>query len=68
MEILPEIEGLTCGRFLAERGRNPHLDPRELAWQRRGRGLRICGERHVNAAFADTRAGGNRFNTGERGA
>ena len=30
MEILAEIEGLTSGRLLAERGRNPHLDPREL--------------------------------------
>lgn len=68
MEILAEIEALTCGRLLAERGRNPHLDPRELAWQRRGRDLRICGESQVNAAFANTRAGGNRFNTGERGA
>ncbi|WP_417257250.1 RES family NAD+ phosphorylase [Celeribacter halophilus] len=34
-----EMESLTCGRLLAERGRNPHLDPRELAWQRRSRGL-----------------------------
>ncbi len=51
-----------------ERGRNPHLDPRELAWQRRSRDLRIYGDSHVNAAFTYTRAGGNRFNTEERGA
>ena len=68
MEILAEIEGLTSGRLLAERGRNPHLDPRELAWQRRSRDLRIYGDSHVNAAFTYTRAGGNRFNTEERGA
>jgi RES domain-containing protein len=68
MEILAEIEGLTSGRLLAERGRNPHLDPRELAWQRRSRDLRLYGDSHVNAAFTYTRAGGNRFNTEERGA
>ena len=39
MEILAEVESLTGGCLLAERGRNPHLDPRELAWQRRSRGL-----------------------------
>ena len=68
MEIIAEIEGLTSGRLLAERGRNPHLDPRELAWQRRSRDLRIYGDSHVNAAFTYTRAGGNRFNTEDRGA
>jgi len=68
LEILAEIEGLTSARLLAERGRNPHLDPRELAWHRRSRDLRIYGDTHVNAAFAYTRAGGNRFNAEERGA
>jgi len=68
MDVLAEIEGLTSGRLLAERGRNPHLDPRELAWQRRSRDLRIYGDSHVNAAFSYTRTGGNRFNTEERGA
>jgi len=68
MELLAQIEGLTSGRLQAERGKNPHLDPRELAWQRRAHDLRLYGETHVNAAFAYTRAGGNRFNTGERGA
>jgi hypothetical protein len=68
LEILAEIEGLTSARLQAERGRNPHLDPRELAWRRRSRDLRIYGETHVNAAFTYTRAGGNRFNGPERGA
>jgi hypothetical protein len=68
LEILAGIEGLTSGRLQAERGRNPHLDPRELAWQRRSRDLRIYGDTHINAAFTYTRAGGNRFNAQERGA
>ena len=68
MDILAEIEGLTSARLLAERGRSPHLDPRELAWQRRSHDLRIYGDSHVNAAFAYTRMGGNRFNSDERGA
>lgn len=68
LEILAEIEGLTSARLLAERGRNPHLDPRELAWQRRNRDLRIYGDTHVNAAFTYTRTGGNRFNSEDRGA
>ncbi|WP_111467320.1 RES family NAD+ phosphorylase [Cereibacter changlensis] len=68
MEILAEIEGLTSARLLAERGRSPHLDPRELAWRRRSRDLRIYGDTHVNAAFTYTRAGGNRFNAEGRGA
>lgn len=68
LEILAQIEGLTSARLLAERGRNPHLDPRELAWHRRRRDLRIYGETHVNAAFTYTRAGGNRFNSEDRGA
>lgn len=68
LAILADIEGLTSARLLAERGRNPHLDPRELAWHRRARDLRIYGETHVNAAFTYTRAGGNRFSSGARGA
>ncbi len=67
-EVLAEIEGLTSARLLAEQGRNPHLDPRELAWSRRRHDLRIYGETHVNAAFTYTRAGGNRFNSDRRGA
>ena len=68
LEILAEIEGLTSARLRAERGRSPYLDPRELAWQRRSRDLRIYGDSHVNAAFTYTRAGGNRFNSEDRGA
>jgi len=68
MDVLAEVEGLTSGRLVAERGRNPHLDPRELAWARRSRDLRIYGDSHVNAAFTYTRTGGNRFNSEDRGA
>lgn len=68
LAILAMIEGMTSARLLAERGRNPHLDPRELAWRRRSRDLRIYGDTHVNAAFTYTRKGGNRFNSDERGA
>jgi RES domain-containing protein len=68
LEILAEIEGLTSGRIQAERGRNPHIDPRELAWQRRSRDLHIYGDSHINAAFTYTRTGGNRFNSEGRGA
>lgn len=68
LQVLAEIEGLTSARLLAERGRNPHLDPRELAWRRRNRDLRICGDTHVNAALTYTRTGGNRFNSEDRGA
>lgn len=68
LAVLAEIEGLTSGRLLAERGRNPHLDPRELAWARRRRDLHIYGDNHVNAAFTYTRTGGNRFNSEARGA
>ncbi|WP_395540483.1 RES family NAD+ phosphorylase [Neotabrizicola sp. sgz301269] len=68
LEILAGIEAMTSARMQAERGRSPHLDPRELAWQRRSRDLRLYGESHVNAAFTYTRAGGNRFNPPTRGA
>ena len=59
---------MSSGRFLAERGRNPNLDKRELAWQCRSRNLRPCGQSHVNAALTYTRACGNLFNSDERGA
>ncbi|MEB8386501.1 RES family NAD+ phosphorylase [Rhodobacteraceae bacterium KMM 6894] len=68
LEVLEQIEGLTSARLMAEHGQNPHLDPRELAWRRRSRDLRIYGDSHVNAAFTYTRAGGNRFNSEDRGA
>lgn len=67
-EILAGIEGMTSARLVAERGRNIHIDPRELAWHRRHADLRVYGNTHVNAAFTYTRAGGNRFNGEERGA
>ncbi len=68
LDILAEIEGMTSGRLMAERGRSAHIDPRELAWRRRNRDLQIYGDTHVNAAFTYTREGGNRFNTNHRGA
>lgn len=68
MAALAEIEGLTSARLTSERGRNLHLDRRELAWARRENDLRLYGEGHVNAAFSYTRAGGNRFNDESRGA
>lgn len=68
LTILAEIEGMTSARLVAERGKSPHVDPRELAWRRRKDDLRIYGETHVNAAFTYTRAGGNRFNSADRGA
>jgi len=68
MDLLAEIEGMTSGRLIAEAGRNLHIDKRELAWVRRERDLRVYGNTHINAAFAYTRTGGNRFNTQERGA
>lgn len=68
MAVLAEIEGLTSARLWAERGRNLHVDRRELAWSRRKNDLLIYGESHINAAFTYTRAGGNRFNDESRGA
>ena len=41
LAILAGIEGMTSARRIAEQGRNPHLDPRELAWRRRSRYLEI---------------------------
>ncbi len=67
-EILAEFEGLTNGRLIAERGRNLQIDRRELAFARRANDLKVYGISHVNAAFTYTRATGNRFNDGSRGA
>jgi hypothetical protein len=66
--ILAEIEGETSARLIAERDGGPALDRRELAFVRRARDLRLYGQSHINAAFAYTRATGNRFNAGDRGA
>jgi len=68
MAVLAEIEGLTSGRLIAQQGRNRHIDRRELAWARRAHDLTVYGNSHINAAFAYTRAGGNRFNDDSRGA
>lgn len=67
-QVLAEIESYTNERLIAEDGRSPNLDPRELSWKRRANDLRVYGDSHVNAAFTYTRAGGNRFNGETRGA
>lgn len=61
LAILAEIEGLTNRRLKAEREGLPSLDARELTFS-------LWGATHINAAFAYTRAEGNRFNDGARGA
>lgn len=68
IELLAEIESMTNGRLIAERGRNFHIDRRELAFARRAHDLQVYGNSHVNAAFTYTRSSGNRFNDGTRGA
>lgn len=68
LEVLAELEGLTSARLMAERGSNPYLDLRELAFARRARDLQVHGNTHINAAFTYTRPQGNRFNDGTRGA
>ena len=67
-EALAALEGLTNGRLLAERHGLPDLDPRELAYRSKAADLRRWGATFVNAAFAYTRPGGNRFNDHARGA
>jgi len=67
-EILAELEAETSARLMAERSGTPGLDRRELAFARRANDLKVYGQSHVNAAFAYTRRGGNRFNGGDRGA
>lgn len=59
--ILAEIEGLTNRRLKAQHRGLPGLDPRELVYG-------IWGHSYINAAFAYTRTGGNRFNDETRGA
>ncbi|RMF13892.1 MAG: RES domain-containing protein [Alphaproteobacteria bacterium] len=66
--ILAEVEGETSARLIAERRGSAALDRRELAFARRAHDLRLYGLSHVNAAFAYARPGGNRFNSGDRGA
>lgn len=66
--VLAELEGETSARLIAEREGSPALDRRELAFARRSHDLKLYGQSHINAAFTYTRATGNRFNTGARGA
>lgn len=61
LAILAEIEGLTNRRLRAQSTGLPGLDPRELAFN-------VWGQSYINAAFAYTRTGGNRFNDASRGA
>lgn len=61
LEDLAALEGATSGRLQAQESGLPDLDPRELVFGRPGHTL-------INAAFAYTRPGGNRFNDGDRGA
>ena len=59
--LLAEIEGLTSRRLKAETIGTGSLHPRETVF-------RAWGHTYINAAFAYTRAEGNRFNSGDRGA
>lgn len=68
VELLARLEGLTSQRLLAAAEGLPDLDRRELAFRAREDQLRHWGHTFVNAAFAYTRAGGNRFNDDRRGA
>lgn len=61
MADLAELEGATSGRLQAQEGGLLDLDPRELVFGRPGHAF-------INAAFAYTRPGGNRFNDDDRGA
>lgn len=67
-EVLAALEGLTSARLVAEREGTGALDRRELVFARRARDLALYGASHINAAFTYTRASGNRFNPGDRGA
>ena len=61
LQILEDLEGLTNRRLRAERSGLASLHPRELIFQ-------AWGRTYINAAFTYTRAEGNRFNSGDRGA
>jgi len=58
---LAQLESATNGRIRAEEAGLTDLDPRELVFGR-------VGATFINAAFAYTRRGGNRFNGEDRGA
>lgn len=61
LDDLAALEGVTNDRLRAQDTGLPELDRRELVYGR-------AGHTFVNAAFAHTRAGGNRFNDETRGA
>jgi hypothetical protein len=61
LEALAGLESVTNGRLQAEETGLADLDPRELVFGR-------AGSTFINAAFAHTRPGGNRFNSENRGA
>ena len=61
LDDLADLESVTNGRLQAQETGLPDLDPRELAFGR-------PGHTFINAAFAHTRPGGNRFNGDDRGA
>lgn len=60
-DVLAQIEGLTSRRLKAETSGLSDLDAREMLFN-------AWGKTYVNAAFAYTRAEGNRFNGPQRGA
>jgi len=61
LEDLASLEGATNARVQAQEAGLPGLDPRELVFGR-------VGYTFINAAFTNTRPGGNRFNGEDRGA
>jgi hypothetical protein len=61
LDDLADLESVTNGRLRAQEAGMPDLDPRELVFGR-------AGHTFINAAFAHTRPGGNRFNAEDRGA
>jgi hypothetical protein len=61
LDDLADLESVTNGRLQAQESGLPDLDPRELVFRR-------AGHTFINAAFAHTRPGGNRFNGDDRGA
>lgn len=66
--LLADLEAMTNQRLKVEKEGSPALDRRELAFALRSADLRVYGQSHINAAFAYTRTGGNRFNDESRGA
>jgi RES domain len=61
LDDLADLESVTNCRLQAQESGLPDLDPRELVFGR-------AGHTFINAAFAHTRPGGNRFNGDDRGA